>query len=1134
MYGAVDFYRACLQAEIKPIIGMESYMAVRAMSDRQAGVDDKRSHLLLLAESQTGYQNLIKIATAAQLEGFYYKPRVDHAFLAAHAEGLICTTGCLGGEIPRALATGDDARAHELLDWYFQVFGREHFYFELQDHGIPELEVVNRKLIELAPRYNARFVASNDVHYLDRTDAAVHDVLLCVQTGKKLDDQHRVRMHGDTFYLRTPQEMSTLFGHIPGAIENTLAIAERCNVNLESNGYHLPRFQVPQGREADDYLRHLCEHGLQKKYSEVPGAPEVRARLDYELGVIHKMGFDAYFLIVWDLCRFADERGIWRNTRGSAAGSLVAYCLDITQVDPLEHGLLFERFLNPDRISMPDIDLDIQDDRRGELLAYVTQKYGADRVAQIITFGRLRARAALRDIGRVLATPRKTVDTLAQAVTNGDGLQAAREKPAIQALCASNKQAQQLVEIALGVEGVPRNAGTHAAGIVIADRPLVEFVPLHRPTGAASEGSAVQITTQFDMETLESLGLLKVDFLGLRTLTTMAHACKLIQRRHDVVLDVQSIPTDDPAIYELLSRGDVAGLFQIESDGMRRFLMDMRPKNIGHVTAMLALYRPGPIDFIPTFIKRMQGREPVEYLHPDLESILAETYGIFVFQEQLMQAAMELAGYTGGEADSLRKVVSKKKKEALLAQRERFVQGAAANSIPVEIANAIFDHWESFARYGFNRAHAAAYAAITCKTAYLKACYPLEYMAALLAAEKHDTDKLAVYVAAARQLDIEVLPPDVRYSGFDFSIENRAIRFGLGAIKNVGEKHVNAIVADRPTGAPFTDIDDFLSHVQLRQVGKRALESLIRVGALDGLGDRAQLLASTERLLENSAAGQKAAPAGQITMFDVMDEPASVQIQLSAAEPIVPTQRRRWERELMGICISEHPLLAEMERVESLVTATSQTLGQHAEQSVTVVGAIANFRPHVTGKGQAMAFAALEDLQGQIELVIWPTVWAEVRDWLELEQLVVITGKVESVEHGRAKVLVDRLEHLGTEGLSEVAQTTVLAEPPTPPHTTDTTLELHVGTSSPNGNRVRVTVTLPPTEEATEQMQLLQSTFTAMTTFFGDDSFTIVVHENGDCVALDFEKHTTRYCDELHNELLENGFNAADIVVQPI
>lgn len=1019
MFGVIDFYRAARKVGIKPIIGMEAYLSPRGMKDRDPVLDGRAFHLLLLAENEVGYRNLLRIATASQLEGFYYRPRIDHDFLAAHSEGLICTSGCLSGEVPRALIERRPEKAQRLIDWYFEVFGRDRFFFEVQAHEIPELPSVNKALVDLASRYQARFVATNDVHYVNPEDAELQDILLCIQTGSVRTDPDRMRMTDDSFYLRSPEEMRTLFGEIPGALENTLWIAERCEVNLDFTGYRLPRFEVPDGHTPQSYLRDRCEAGLAKRYDARADDPVLRQRLDYELRVIHQMGFDTYFLIVWDLCRFAREAGIWYNARGSAAGSIVAYCLEITLVDPIEHGLIFERFLNPDRVSMPDIDLDFQDDKRHQMLEYTANKYGRDKVAQIITFGTLGARAAIRDVGRVLDIPLPDVDRVAKLVPNIPGKpvtisEALETVSTFREVYETTPYLRELIETAKQLEGVVRNAGTHAAGVIITDKPIIEYIPLHRPTGGGQDESPVGAVTQFEMQVLESLGLLKVDFLGLSTLTVMARACDMVRRRHGVDLDIHSIPVDDPETYNLLGRGDVMGVFQVEGAGMRRYLMGMKPRSLAHVIAMVALYRPGPIEFIPSYIRRMQGEEAVVYRHPELASILEETYGITVYQEQIMYTAMKLAGYTAAEADGLRKAVAKKKAEVLHRHREKFVSGAVDNGIPLETADAIFDDWEAFARYGFPKGHAADYAVICVQTAYLKAHYPIEYMTALLSVFKNDTDRVALYVADCRRAGIDVLPPDINASGLDFEIEDRpasspAIRYGLGAVKNVGVGAVEVFLSARRQGGRFASLDDLARRVDLRQVGKRALECLVRVGALDSLGPRLALLEALDRIIGISVSHFRAAEVGQLSLFGestgIIDG-----IELPPVAMEVPWRTQLgWEKELLGLYVSDHPLTPYMQDLAPLVTHFSAELSEAAHgQTVCVTGEVREIRPYLTRSGKAMGFVSLEDLQGTIELVVFNRVWAEVSSWLEPNLIVLVRGKVDA-ERGTPKVLVDEI-----------------------------------------------------------------------------------------------------------------------------
>jgi DNA polymerase-3 subunit alpha len=1033
MFGIIDFYNAAKSAGIKPIIGVEAYLAARRMTDRDSKLDKKSSHLLLLAENQTGYQNLLKIASAGQMEGFYYYPRIDHEYLAAHSEGIIATSGCMAAEIPRAVERGDLEAARNKLDWYFDIFGSDNFFIELQEHEIPELERINKALLELGPRYQAKYVATNDVHYINPSDAELQDILLAVQTGSLLTDPKRMRMSDQTYYLKSAEEMGRLFAEVPEAISNTLWIAERCEVDLGFKGYHLPDFPVPDGFTAETYLRHLCEEGLERRYGSRANDPVYRERLDYELGIIHEMGFDAYFLIVWDLCVYAKQEGIWYNARGSAAGSIVAYSLEITLVDPIEHGLIFERFLNPGRVSMPDIDLDFRDDRRAEMMEYTARKYGDDKVAQIITFGTMKARAAIRDVGRVKDIPINEVDRIAKLIPNIPGKPVTIEEaletvPEFKQAYGSTGYVKDLIDTAKGMEGVVRNAGTHAAGVVVTDKPVIEYLPLHRPTGSA-EDSPVKTVTQFEMSIIDAQGLLKVDFLGLSTLTVMARACDLIKERHGVDLNLNNIPLDDPETFELLGRGETAGVFQVEGSGMRRNLIEMKPKNLDNVIAMVALFRPGPMDFIPDYIARMQGKQNIDYMHPKLEPILEETFGITVYQEQIMYTAMNLAGYTASEADFLRKAVAKKKADVLLQQRDRFVSGAVKNEVPEDIANEIFDNWEAFARYGFPKGHAADYGVISVQTAYLKTHYPVEYMTALLAVEQNNTDKVTLYVADCRRMDLDVLPPDINLSNWDFSIEDRkdgtsAIRFGLGAVKNVGHGPVDIICGARADGK-FKDVNDLIRRADLRKVGKRALECLIKVGALDSFGDRPSLLENLDRIVAISSSHFKAADVGQMSLFGAQTGLIE-EIHLLPAN--VDTTRREqlnWERELIGVYISDHPLSPVMEAINQNVTHYSSELAEaQYHQQVRVAGLITRIRPHTTKKGDPMAFVTLEDLQGNLDLVIFPRTWKEVEELVQWDAIVMVDGKVDTYG-AEPKILVDKI----TTNLKHV---TPLQRPPPP------------------------------------------------------------------------------------------------------
>ncbi len=1054
MYGVIEFYRAAKAAGVKPIIGMESYMARRRMEDRHPELDKERYHLLLLAMNRTGYRNLLKLASEAQLRGYYYRPRVDKEALAAHSEGLIVTTGCLAAEVPHFLNRGQEEEAARRLEWYLEVFGRERFFVELQHHDIPELHAVNRTLVAWARKYDLRLVATNDVHYVRPEDAVPHDVLLCVQTGKRLTEQNRMRMSDGGYYLKSYREMEALFGEVPEALHNTLLVAEMCQVTLENDGYHLPHFEVPAGHTPQSYLRALAEQGLRERYGDRADADEVRRRFEHELKIIHEMGFDTYFLIVWDLCRFAREHGIWWNVRGSGAGSIVAYCLGITNLDPLKYDLIFERFLNPGRVSMPDIDMDFPDDQRALMMAYTVEKYGAENVAQIITFGTMGARAAIRDVGRVMGLPTSQIDRIAKLVPFGPKvkLKDAFENPEFAQLYEQDAQVRELVDTAMKLEGIARHASTHAAGVIISDRPLVEYCPLHRPTKGDQDESGLGVVTQWPMEILESIGLLKVDFLGLATLTIMRKACELIAERHGVRYDLNTIPyercPDDPerdaqvqALYKLLASGETTGIFQVESAGMREVLRGMRPTQFEHIIAAISLYRPGPMEYIPNYIRRMHGEEEITYHHPKLKEILDETYGIIVYQEQIIQIASVLAGYTPGDADLMRRAVAKKKAKEIERHRQIFVEGCVQNGIPEETARAIYADIEFFARYGFNKSHAADYAVITCQTAFLKAHYPVEYITALLTVERHNSDKVALYVAEARRLGIAVLPPDINKSDVTFTIEPNpeppspdlppedprrwAIRFGLGAIKNVGEGAVRQILAERAANGPFQDVDDFCRRVDLRQVNRRTLEYLIKAGCFDELvrpvvpdAPREVLLELVDRMVSLSSQVHAAAEVGQMSMFDLLAQgdrraprlEQSVLTPLPSVDSPDPKKRLADEKESLGLYVSSHPLQEVAAEVGRRITAFCGEITVREEgQVVVVAGLVKDVRRITTRKGEVMAFVLLEDLQGEIEVVVFPRTYAEARDYLTPDTIVLVRGRVE-VRNDTPAILADAVE----------------------------------------------------------------------------------------------------------------------------
>ena len=1020
MFGVVDFYQACQAAGIKPIIGIEAYVARTSRHSRNRD-DGKPYHIVLLAQNQTGYQNLLELASLAQLEGFYYKPRIDKETLAEHSAGVIALTACVQGEIPQLLHAGRDEKAREAVHWYQERFP-DRFYIELQTHDIPEFDPTYKRMIALAREMNVPMVATADIHYAKPDQAEAHDVLLCIGTGKSVNETKRMRMSDNSYYMRSPEEMWELYGDIPEALENTVKIAEQCDVEIQfAPPYHLPKFPVPEGCGAsEEYLRHLCYEGLVMRYGEARAQePEVIERMEHELGIIHEMGFDDYFLIVWDLCKAAKERDIWWNVRGSGAGSVVAYTLEITHVDPFKNRLMFERFLNPARVNMPDIDLDYPDDRREELIAYTVERYGADHVAAIITFGTLGARAAIRDVGRALDIPLGEVDRVARMVPNVPGkpvsiAQALEQVADLREVYESTPYIKRLLNTAQQVEGTTRHASTHAAGILVSDKPLVEYLPLHRPTKGGGEDSPVERVSQWPMEIVDAMGMLKVDFLGLRTLTSMRRTCEWIEKEHGVKLDLFTIPyeraPDDPEkdakvqkLYELLASGETTGVFQVEGAGMRRTLNELRPQEFQHIIAVLALYRPGPMENIPTFIRRLHGEEAVEYHHPILENILDDTFGIIVYQEQIMQIAVQMAGYKPGEADMIRKAVAKKKKKLMAKHKKLFREGAIKKGIDANIADAVWSDIEFFARYGFNRAHATDYAVITAQTAYLKAHYPLEFMTGLMTTERHNVEKLGFLITDARRSELDVRGPDINASDVEFSIGHekdgsRYIRIGLGAIKNVGDDAMQVIVDARRAGGPLESLDDFADRVDLRKVNRKTLECLIQAGALDTFGERPKLLTIIDALIGASSQIHHARDVGQITLFgDAMGSTQRLTMP-AFAPPIDNRQLLAWEKELLGAYLSEHPLERQERELQAnglISTTIAQAATEQLGQQLTLVGMVQRVKRINTKKGNMMAFVTLEGPGGTLDVVVFPRAYERFKSLLIQEEILVASGKLD-------------------------------------------------------------------------------------------------------------------------------------------
>lgn len=1015
MYGVIDFYKLAKKAGIHPVLGCEVYVAPRSRHDRTAHVDDSPYHLVLLAENEQGYKNLMALVSTAYLDGFYYKPRVDRELLAQHSTGLIAMTACLAGEIPRLLLSGDGEKAREAAQEYLEIFGQGNFFLELMDHHMPEQQKVNDGLRKISGETGIPLVVTNDSHYLRKEDARIHDILLCIQTGKTLQDENRLRFTGQEYYLKSSEEMAALFPEDQDALRRTREIAERCQVDFDFSQMHLPEFRVPDGYNLDTYLHRLCEEGMDRRYPD--GVPrEARERLEHELQVIRQMGFSGYFLIVQDFVNWARNKGIPVGPgRGSAAGSLVAYVLGITNINPLKYSLLFERFLNPDRITMPDIDIDFCYERREEVIDYVVGKYGNDHVAQIITFGTMMARGAIRDVGRVLNLPLAEVDRIAKLVPEEPGvtLEKAVQTPELKQLYEEQPDVRQLLDLARAIEGMPRHASTHAAGIVISPEPLMNFLPLQR------NGEAV--ITQFPKETVEELGLLKMDFLGLRTLTVIGDALQIIETTRHIKLDPDHFPLDDRPTYELLSSGETSGVFQLESTGMRHILKNMKPRRFEDLIALVALYRPGPLGsgMVDDFIARKNGQTRVEYPHPLLEPVLKETYGVILYQEQVMQISSVLAGFTMAQADSLRRAMGKKKPEVIAGMRENFLTGAAELNVETGKAGEIFDLMEHFAGYGFNKSHSAAYALIAYQTAYLKAHYPVAYMAAILTSFRNNSDKVSYYIQECRRLGLEILPPDVNESLENFTVvgENR-IRFGLTAVKNVGEGAVEAIISAREEGGHFTSLDDFCQRVDLRQVNKRVIESLILCGAFDSLGSyRSQLVAVLDECMDAAQAGRRGREAqvnGQISLFDMIAGPQREPVQRPL--PAIPEYPRRdllaREKDVLGFYVSGHPLDGCRELLSRRTNASIADLSNFQDgEHLKLGGIVTSCRRSTTRRGEGVIYFTLEDTGGSVDVIFFPRNQIQDLSCLHEDAVVLVEGRL-SMQEDSCRVFGEEVKSL--------------------------------------------------------------------------------------------------------------------------
>ena len=1022
MYGAIEFYKAAKNAGVKPIIGLEAYVAARSLKDKEPGVDERRYHLTLLAENEEGYHNLIELVTTSNLEGFYYKPRVDKDLLRKHSKGIIALSGCMSGEISRAILRKDSEGAERLIDEYRGIFGKENFFLEISHHpGIPAHEEIQKGLLELSRQTKTPLVATQDSHYLRADDAQAQDILLAVQTNSKIDNEDRLTMKADDFSFRSPKIMRELFKDLPEAIENTLEIANRVNLTIPMGVLQLPHYDVPGEISPEKYLAELCRGKLLKKYPSANA--EIKNRLDYELGVIGKTGFSTYFLMVQDFVNWARKEGIVVGPgRGSAAGSLVSYVLGITNIDPIAYNLIFERFMNPDRISPPDIDLDFADTGRDRVLEYVRNKYGGDKVASIITFGTMAARAAIRDAGRALGIPYAFCDQLAklipfnptQGMKEGWLAQCLEDVEELKNIYKENAEAKRLIDSALKLEGVARHASVHACGVVITKDPLKNIVPLQYATGDENEGAV--IVTQYEMHAIEDLGLLKVDFLGLKNLTIIENTLSLVEKRHGIALNLDQINHEDPNVFRTLAEGKTIGVFQLEGQGMTRYLKDLWPTNIEDIIAMISLYRPGPMELIPSYIKRKHGKERVTYLHPKLEPILKNTYGIAVYQEQLMQIAQSLAGFTLAEADTLRKAVGKKIRSLLEEQTEKFVSRMIENKIEKNIAKKLGELLEPFARYGFNRSHAASYAEVAYQTAFLKTYYPIEFMTSLMNADEKDVERIGFLIKEAAELGIEVLAPAINNSDDGFTPEERdnksAIRFGLRAIKNVGSNVVRAIILERGQHGRFVSLSDFLERVPYQDLNKKSLEALIKSGAMDSLGERAQMLENMETLLAHHRDSTKGANGSQSSLFGDSGQKIASTLTLNEFPPATQEEKLRWEKELLGLFVSGHPLEKFRQLLEKQKLNIKMAKTFNEGTPVIIGGIIDEFKKVLTKQNQPMLFLKIADLSDSIEAVVFPRLLSNNGSVFGLDNCVVIKGKV-SIRNGNPSIICEEARKLG-------------------------------------------------------------------------------------------------------------------------
>jgi DNA polymerase-3 subunit alpha len=1143
LHGAIQFYKAAKEAGIKPIIGCEAYVTSGSRLNRIAG-EKGSNHIVLIAQNQTGWHNLIELVTQANLEGFYYKPRMDKEILAEKSEGIIALSACLAGEVPSLILAGRLEDAKETAKWYKKTFeGR--YYLELQRHPIPELEQVNLSLIPMARELGIPLVATNDVHYLDKSDSYAHDLLLCIGTNTNMQDEKRLKT-GDDLYFKSPAEMQALFLDIPEALENTEIIAQSCNLELDFGRLHLPDIGIPKNKTADEFLKELCQQGLLIHYPFA--SSEVMERLEYELEVISKTQFAKYFLVVWDIISFARRSNILYNVRGSAASSIVLRCLGITEVDPLENNLVFERFLNVERREMPDIDMDFEDRRRDEVIKYVSMKYGPDHVAQIITFGTLGARAAIRDVGRALGMSYGDVDRVARLVPFAVGMtleRAVNENSELRSIYSQDAIVKNLVDSARQVEGISRHASTHAAGVVISEKPLTDYLPLQQLSRGDRDSELVM--TQFPMEDIARIGLLKMDFLGLANLTVLAQTKQILHETRGIDIQLKEIPMDDSKTFELLSRGETVGVFQLEGSGMRRYIKELKPSAFSDIAAMVALYRPGPMEQIPHFIRSKHGLEPIRYPHHALEAFLKETYGVIVYQEQVLFIVRAFAGYSLGQADIFRKAMGKKIAEVMKKERQNFINGAIAKGYSEEIASEVFALIEPFAGYAFNKAHATSYALIAYQTAYLKANYPVEYITALLMAYFGDSDRVPIVVNECHRLGIKVLPPDINSSQVLFSIDRgnneTAIRFGLTAIKNVGAGAVEAIISEREKNGVYKSVEDLCRRADLSGVNRRVLESLIRAGALDSLGDRPTLNANAGRILELYQRQARLRETGQATMFDLWGQTVETPIFGFEMEPVKSTitEQLKWEKELTGVYLSQHPFSPYVKKAAEDDTTLCGHIDRDMEgQTVRVAGMVTSVRNILSRDGNMSASVILEDLDGQVEVMVWSRVYAQARDLCREGSILLVEGKVR--ERGdQLQVVCERVSKYDStstngalytepplkDGEKDVSRTNPENKPETKGRHDDAVIKSESLGKLVNSSELgkesdekrKVSITLQQTSDADGDIRRLHQVLEVLKEYPGDDEVQLMVSNGKKIFTLKMGHVRIGFCKELENRV---------------